>query len=104
MYCRAFELRCVRIGAWILSALVSLWAIFNITICILQCTPLKDYMPGDGNSSKCVPGKFVFISTTVPNIVIDIMILALPIYNVWKLHLPRFQRVTLVSVFLMGCL
>jgi hypothetical protein len=38
------------------------------------------------------------------NIITDVIIFALPIVPVWKLHLPLSQRLTLVAVFGLGLL
>jgi hypothetical protein len=101
MYCRVFPLRSFRISAWIIGTITTFWSLMFIFICIFQCNPIPRAwnltIPG-----KCLNLRGIFIGNAVPNIVTDVLILAMPVYHVWKLHLRQAQRVALTGIFLLG--
>lgn len=51
---------------------------------------------------KCLDSKSLFIGNAVPNIVIDLVMVSIPIYPVSKLRLPVSQRIALVGLFMLG--
>lgn len=103
MYKRAFDIKSLRIQAYILGAITISWAIAIILVCIFQCSPVSKAwnpaLPGE-----CLDLKGSFIGNAVPNIVTDVLILALPIRYVWKMVPDRTLRWQLTIVFLLGSL
>lgn len=53
-------------------------------------------------TGHCIDSIRFYKAMIIPNIITDIIIFCLPVYEVRKLHLPRGQRVGLASVFLLG--
>ena len=45
-----------------------------------------------------------FYGNAIPTIVTDLMMLGLPVPYIWRLQLPRIQKVALGCVFLVGIL
>ncbi|KAG4440608.1 hypothetical protein IFR05_003925 [Cadophora sp. M221] len=78
MYLRIFPVRSIKIGAYILGALSISWCIAIIMVSIFQCTPIErtwnPTIPG-----HCINLKASFIGNAIPNILTDVVILALPI-------------------------
>ncbi len=103
MYCRAFQLRNVRAGSWIIGSLLIIWAIVTSLLFVFICEPiqgaLNPFLP-----SKCLPVKSILVGAAIPHVVTNVAILAMPIWHVWKLNLPRLQRVKLTFVFMLGCM
>ena len=101
MYCRAFQLRNIRNGSWIIGTLLITWAIVTSLLFVFLCDPiqgaLNPFLP-----SKCLPIKSILVGTAIPHVITNVAILAMPIYHVWKLNLPRIQRVKLTIVFSLG--
>ena len=68
---------------------------------IFQCHPVQRAwnltVPG-----TCLNLRAVFIGNAVPNIVTDAIILCMPLYHVWKLHVRAAQKVALTGIFLLG--
>lgn len=68
---------------------------------IWECTPrtkIWDPMvPG-----HCVNINTAFVATAAVNVVSDLLILALPICNVWNLQMPKKRKMTISGVFLFG--
>lgn len=42
------------------------------------------------------------LGATITNIITDLIVLALPIPTLWKLHLPRRERIILVTLMSLG--
>ena len=103
MYCRIFDLRGFKIGAWILSILTVVWSLVFIFVCIFQCHPIETAfdptVPGE-----CVNLRALFIGNAVPNIVTDAAILSMPVHQVWKLQIRLIQRISVMGVFTLGAL
>lgn len=101
MYCRVFPLRSFTIASWIIGSITTLWSLMFIFLCIFQCDPIPRAwnltIPG-----KCLYLRGIFIGNAVPNILTDAIILSMPVYHVWKLHLRQAQRVALTGIFMLG--
>ncbi|KAK5048683.1 hypothetical protein LTR84_005774 [Exophiala bonariae] len=101
MYHRIFDTRNVRIVVKIVAAANLIWIILFTGLAIFQCTPVhrawNPSIPG-----KCLDSKELFVGNAVPNIVIDLFMVAIPIYPVSKLRLPLSQRIALVGLFMLG--
>lgn len=81
-----------------------LWGTFQITN-TFQCAPIHYFWTQWGLN----PGKGTCIDTiryyryqAMPNILSDIILLILPLSEIWKLQLPRNQKTALSGIFLLG--
>lgn len=109
MYWRIFPTRFMKIGCISLASLSSIWCVSVLFAATFQCKPIaKSWdatLPG-----RCIDyaeSFVVFIASSeciYPNIVIDILILGLPIWEIAKLHITGKQRLALLFVFLLGAL
>lgn len=103
MYTRIFPIRSVKVGAKILVIIAICWSITIITTSIFQCTPIPrawdTSIPG-----HCINLRAYFIGTASPNILTDFAILALPMPQIWKLHLSTNRKISLTIVVLLGSL
>ena len=101
MYCRIFAVYNFRLAAWIIGTFTVVWAVTFIFASAFQCTPVArvwdPLIPG-----KCISVRSLAMGNAIPNIVIDFIILTMPVYQIWHLHMRRAQRVTLMGVFLLG--
>ena len=86
-----------------MSAVCGLWLFSGFWVTIFQCRPVRavyDHKLAAG--AHCVSfGQFVFIYELL-NALIDVCILALPVYMVRKLQLPTRRKLQVISIFLMG--
>ncbi|KAI4240744.1 MAG: hypothetical protein L6R40_004989 [Gallowayella cf. fulva] len=90
-YWRIFKQSKIRIPIYILGATVSFWGIAVILVAILQWP------------FHCgVNVNQFFNGNSIPNIVTDAALLVLPMPFIWKLHLPKAQKIGLTSVFILG--
>ena len=101
-YGRIFPLRTYHIQLWVIAVIVAAWQIATTLTYMFQCIPIHkawDYMDSGGS---CLNLNMQLLSNAIPNIVTDLLILGTPQVLVWKLQLPRIQRIALVGVFLSG--
>lgn len=103
MYCRIFPTGFMKKGAVILGIAVAMWWVAVILVTIFQCKPIhKVYDPFV--AGVCINTSHFHFGSSVPNIVQDVLILALPTHEVWKLRIPRRQKLAIAGVFLLGML
>ncbi|KAF6842235.1 integral membrane protein [Colletotrichum musicola] len=85
-------------------AVVALIANHLMLICegvVFTCTPVARFwdqtIPG-----TCIKSSKFYIGITVPNIVFDLLTVALPIHEVWRLQMGRDKKLAITGVFLLG--
>jgi len=104
MYYRIFPTRFMKLGYAVLGAMTAAWWIAVMLVTIFQCLPVHKYWDLE-TPGKCVNANVFYISTNgVPNIIMDAMILCLPIYEVYKLHVSRKLKIAIGANFLVGSL
>jgi hypothetical protein len=86
-------------------AIIIIWAIAGSFVGIFTCNPVHAFwtfslLP----TAKCINTQHYYISTWVPNIVTDLMILCLPQLKVWKLQINTRSKIAVGMVFLLGSL
>ncbi len=84
-----------------------LWGISFIGVAIFSCRPLHAFwdfelqgLPG----TYCINNRAWYLGQAVPNILSDILVLAMPIQQVLKLKLDNRSRLSLVFIFGLGLL
>ena len=95
-FIRIFIQRGFRIAAYTLMGIVTLFCIASILLFFLGCRPLT--------APKCGSQYAAWISTGAINLVTDIAVLSFPIPLVWKLQLPKINKVALTGIFCIGFL
>lgn len=93
---RGFTITTSVVGAGVIA-----WGVAVILVSIFQCNPIRGAwdltIP-----ATCIPLPRFYLSNAVPNIVMDVIILALPIPNVWNLQMSIRQKFVVSSLFLLG--
>lgn len=101
MYHRIFPTPFMNRAGYILGAVVFMWW---AAVCIgswVQCQPVqKAWYPS--MEGKCFDTNMYLLSNAIPNIITDISILCLPMYEVYRLQVPRLQKSGLSGIFLLG--
>ena len=93
---REFRRRVAMVGALLLASSFAIFMSF-----MLQCIPIPRFW-GDTEDGHCINQVAFYISGGSVNIASDILVLSLPIRQVWKLNAPVNQRVALVFLFCLG--
>lgn len=102
MYLRIFPTRFVKWGVSILGAIAIMWFVSILLVIIFQCSPIAMAWDPLLTTGHCVNKEWLFLGNSIPNILTDIAILCLPMYEVYHLRLDRGKKIGLVFVFLLG--
>ncbi|KAI5463926.1 hypothetical protein BGZ63DRAFT_354085 [Mariannaea sp. PMI_226] len=110
LYCRIFFVyHSMKILAGVLGISVITWGI-SLVVTFTQCIPLRAFWerfdpinPIQSPEYSCgVNLRAFFYGIAIPNIVLDIFIIVLPLPYIWKLHLRTSQKVSLTIIFTLG--
>ncbi|KAJ5946441.1 hypothetical protein N7454_003280 [Penicillium verhagenii] len=95
--------RSFRIQVAITMTIVWCWSASVILETFLLCRPLK-YNWDTSIAGVCGDRNATYVVAGVMNLITDLMVMALPMPHIWKLHLGTAKKVALCSVFSMGLL
>ena len=101
MYYRIFPIRKVKIRALILGVISTVWMLVLTGVSQGQCNPRKKAW-APWTAGTCIDLKVTFLAVSIPNIITDIAILALPLPNVWMLQTNLRLKILLTIIFLLG--
>ena len=103
LYVRIWKkIRWVRSAAIVLSTLISLWLIAVTFMNIFQCTPIRKAWDFDMPDGHCMDQIKLFLAQSVPTIIFDACILAIPIPLIWTIQIPPSTRWSLIGMFLLS--
>ncbi|KAJ4129014.1 hypothetical protein NW768_007543 [Fusarium equiseti] len=102
MYYRIFsQSRFMRYGTWCLVTLIASWGFACELVCIFSCRPVQGYWDKT-IPSKCIDSNRFYVGITIPNIIFDILTVALPVREVWNLQMNRDKKWAVTTIFLLG--
>lgn len=105
LYLRIFTDRKVRMMTWIVIVIAFLhWFGSGILANFLLCRPYSykwDKSIEGGWCGNTVAG-YQFVS--LPNIIIDVALIVLPISSLWRLQISRSRKIGIFLTFMTGCL
>ncbi|KAF2021846.1 hypothetical protein BU24DRAFT_457773 [Aaosphaeria arxii CBS 175.79] len=102
-YWRLFNASSIRVPIYLVTAFCVAWFVASFLVTALQCVPVASlWTPALRSSAKCVRLAPFFFGTSIPNIVADLFLLALPMPYVWRLKISLTQRVFVMGFFLLG--
>ena len=93
---RGFVIMTGVVGAGVIA-----WGIAVILVSIFQCNPVRGAWDLTVPATCITLPKF-YLANAVPNIAMDVIILALPIPNVWTLQMSIRQKYVVSGLFLLG--
>lgn len=103
MYYRIFRFPYFKTWAYIIGTFVILWVICITFLFIFICVPVEKLwypqIPG-----RCINQVGTWIANAVSTIATDIVILLLPIPQVWKLQLRLSEKIAVSIAFSLGFL
>ncbi|MCJ1312094.1 hypothetical protein MMC25_005768 [Agyrium rufum] len=102
-YRKIFSTAKFRVRVNIVATFALLWMVTNAGLAIFQCSPIRKAwdvtVPG-----HCIDPLHYIIGVHVWNLVLDIIILGLPVSEVWKLQMSLSKKISVASIFLLGAL
>ena len=80
------------------------WGLTATTGILLHCHPVTDMwvLKDTVNPHKCLLIKTFMTAVLVPNLVLDVVVLCLPLYIVWNLKSKRSEKAIISALFLVG--
>lgn len=103
MYYRIFRVPYFKIMAWIVGAFVMAWVVCITFLFLFICIPVEKLwypeLPG-----HCINQVGTWIANAASTIFTDLVILCLPMHQIWKLHLRRTEKIGLTVAFSLGLL
>lgn len=103
MYRRIFDTDAFKKATWVVGAASVAWAIAAILCLIFQCHPFSGlWNPQDTFTSKCFNLQAYYRAVAGSNMALDVIILCMPLYMVWRLKLESGQKLMLSGIFALG--
>jgi hypothetical protein len=105
LYMRIFGLqRWVRIHIWILTGIIWAWAASTILEAFLICSPFAYNWDTSIPGGVCGNRNVSFVSAGAGTIITDILVLVVPLPNIWGLRMPMAKKIALMFIFGLGVL
>jgi hypothetical protein len=83
------------------------WGIAFVGVAIFSCRPIHAFWEFSLQalpSTYCINNRAWYVGQAVPNILTDILVLLMPIKQVWALQLDKRSKLALVFIFALGIL
>lgn len=103
LYRRIFTSHRFHIVLWCVGAFVLAFAITAVFLQIFQCVPVEAIWYTN-LERRCVNISADYIAMGTINIVTDVVILCLPMPQLWRLQMSRTHKMQLMGMFLLGSL
>ncbi|KAE8390747.1 hypothetical protein BDV23DRAFT_172188 [Aspergillus alliaceus] len=101
LYRRIFTVDKFRVASLVTGGLVLAWCLAVFVTVLLQCRPIALNW-NKSLEGTCINPKQFFFGNAISNLLIDVVILALPIPMVLQLQLRLTQKLTILGIFLLG--
>lgn len=102
-YYRIFShMRAMRVTYLVAMVAIGGWCFAQVVAVVFTCIPPSDFWRLGNDGKKCQNQRVGVWVNAVGTLVTDIAILLLPLPALWKLKLPRAQKVALLGIFLIG--
>ena len=79
------------------------WSIASLVIAIFTCVPVEGFWD-PSVKAHCVPEHPWWEINSAGNVITDFAVFCLPLPTLWKLRLPRNQKIALIGIFCLGFL
>lgn len=99
---RFFYTRGYRIAAWSLITIVSMYGMAVSIAALTACRPISAFWDQNTPNSKCIDFYVFWYFNASFNIASDIAVVALPLFVLRRLDLPRGQKVAVMGIFAVG--
>jgi hypothetical protein len=104
LYLRLFPNTLLRKAVFLSLAITSLWAIGSFLAQVFSCRPISYYWnQWDGeHEGSCTSHNSLLLAHSIINIFLDILVIALPMPVLVKLHMSIEKRVGMCLIFAVG--
>ncbi|KAL9134101.1 MAG: hypothetical protein Q9175_004718 [Cornicularia normoerica] len=103
MYRRIFDTEAFKTATWVVGTACVAWAIAAVLCLVLQCHPFSGlWNPEDTFTNKCINLQAYYRAVASSNMALDVVILCMPLYMIWRLKLEASQKLMLSGIFALG--
>ena len=103
LYRRMFPTDGFRKISLVVGVICLIWCFMAVIIDIFQCSPISSAFDSElMATNQCINVQNFYWGITGANLVLDMVILAMPLYMVSGLHLPPRDKLCLCGIFLLG--
>ncbi|KAL2021314.1 hypothetical protein VTK56DRAFT_7285 [Thermocarpiscus australiensis] len=92
----------IKLPICIMATVVFMWGVAVFLLTVLQCIPTRGIWDKTIEASCDVDSQKFLFAISIPNILIDVILLGMPTAYVIRLNLPRGQKSAVLSMFLLG--
>jgi len=103
-YRRVFRFSSIRWPIIILMGICVVWIIIRTCFTIFRCSPVQYYWDKSLEGHCSIDVATYYLATDLTHTLLDVIIVALPIYEVLKMQLPLGQKIAVAGLFSCGFL
>lgn len=104
LYGRLWTVNPYRTIITVMASVITLTAVVTGVMCLSMCRPFKANWDQSIPGGRCLDKQVFFTWASLPNIVTDVGMLAMPVPILWKLHASKKVKMGLVLTFATGIL
>ena len=82
---------------------LSVLTVRQTLVAIFSCIPISGFW-NRLEPARCIDSLAFFVGQAVCNIILDIVLLLIPVFRVFKLSISKSQKVAVSGIFLIGAL
>ncbi|KAH8698139.1 hypothetical protein GQ44DRAFT_787284 [Phaeosphaeriaceae sp. PMI808] len=101
-YLRFSTFQKIRIVIYVIMAFVIIYSFIGSFEFLFRCRPIAKYWDLSISYGSCIDHTKIFIFSGAMNTATDIIILILPVFILWNLHLPRRQKIGVILILMTG--
>jgi hypothetical protein len=80
------------------------WWVAIMLCVVFQCTFIRKAWDSDVDGGTCIHLRSMYLGNALPNILTDVVIMAMAVTQLWKMKIAGFPRIELYVVFALGSL
>ncbi|KAL2047312.1 hypothetical protein N7G274_001333 [Stereocaulon virgatum] len=105
LYRRIFRGRQFQILVWTVTAIVVVWGVLFFFATLFECFPISQvWTTLYGQHRSCYQYRPMILGAAVSNMLVDLMIIAMPWPLIWQLQMPVRQKIAVGGVFTLAAL
>ncbi|KAF4990094.1 hypothetical protein FDECE_14502 [Fusarium decemcellulare] len=101
LYWKLFSIT-ARIPIGIIFASVIVWMVVLVFVATFSCNPVEKQWNILIEHGKCLEQKPVYLGGSLPNVIVDFVLVGMPLPSVFRLNIPLGRRLILAGMFTLG--